>query len=422
MGKIVTLAMKDLLLLWRDKSGLFWVMIFPLAFAVFFGTIFSSGNNGPSAIKIAVADEDNTTQSAEFVEELEKSDVLDVICLESTEARERVRCGKVTAYVLIEDGFGKYPGFFFGDSLPVRIGIDPSRKAEAGYLQGILTKLMFMASLNRMTDRQRMIHSMEEASVEIDTASGLSAQQRNALKNLFANLGDFYENADSGLLNMKQIGMGGIKTESIERTPSRNSPRSYYDLSFPQAVIWGLIGCAATFALSIVTERTKGTLLRLRLAPISRVHILAAKGLACFIACVSVVVVIFMFGRLVFGVNTDNIVQLSLATVVVAFCFVGIMMFISVLGKSERGVAGSSWAILLAMSMLGGGMVPAMFMPGWMKSIALFSPIKWAIFSFEGAIWRGFSLQEMLLPFGILFGIGLLFFSLGVIILSRTEI
>jgi ABC-2 type transport system permease protein len=41
------------------------------------------------------------------------------------------------------------------------------------------------------------------------------------------------------------------------------------------------------------------------------------------------------------------------------------------------------------------------------------SPVKWAILAFEGAIWRGFSWQEMMLPFAILLATGAVTFLLG---------
>ncbi len=59
----------------------------------------------------------------------------------------------------------------------------------------------------------------------------------------------------------------------------------------------------ATFAISIVVERTRGTYLRLRLAPVGRARILAGKGLACFLAALVVCLLLLAFGILIFGVR-----------------------------------------------------------------------------------------------------------------------
>jgi ABC-2 type transport system permease protein len=71
--------------------------------------------------------------------------------------------------------------------------------------------------------------------------------------------------------------------------------------------------------------------------------------------------------------------------------------------------------------MFGGGMIPLIAMPGWMQSAGSISPVKWAVLSLEGAIWRGFTLNEMLLPCSILLGVGALTFAVGVTVLSLAH-
>ena len=72
-------------------------------------------------------------------------------------------------------------------------------------------------------------------------------------------------------------------------------------------------------------------------------------------------------------------------------------------------------------SVAGGSMVPLMVMPSWMLTVSNFSVVKWAIYAYEGAIWRGFTLGQMLVPAGILTAIGAIAFALGVAILARTD-
>ena len=105
----------------------------------------------------------------------------------------------------------------------------------------------------------------------------------------------------------------------------------------------------------------------------------------------------------------------------VAFCFVGVMMAMANLGKSEEAVGGAGWAVNLLMAMFGGGMIPLAFMPGFLKSMSHFSPVKWGVLSLEGAIWRDFTLSEMAVPCLVLLGIGVVGLSFGTWMLSRTD-
>ena len=61
------------------------------------------------------------------------------------------------------------------------------------------------------------------------------------------------------------------------------------------------------------------------------------------------------------------------------------MMMIAGLGRTEQAVAGAGWAMLMPMTMFGGGMMPQFIMPAWMQTVGNVSPVKWAILGFEGA-------------------------------------
>ncbi len=102
-------------------------------------------------------------------------------------------------------------------------------------------------------------------------------------------------------------------------------------------------------------------------------------------------------------------------------CFVGIMMFICTLGRTEQSVGAAGWATLMVMAMVGGGMVPLVFMPSWLRPFSHISPVRWSIFALEGAIWRNFRFTEMISPCLVLLAIGVTAFSLGVIMLRRQD-
>ena len=69
MRVILTIAAKDLRLLLRDRTNAFFVIVFPLAIAIFFGSIF--GGSGRS-IPIAVVVESAGPAATDFANALEK--------------------------------------------------------------------------------------------------------------------------------------------------------------------------------------------------------------------------------------------------------------------------------------------------------------------------------------------------------------
>jgi ABC-2 type transport system permease protein len=124
---------------------------------------------------------------------------------------------------------------------------------------------------------------------------------------------------------------------------------------------------------------------------------------------------------LIFGIEVASYFKLMLGLVIAAGSFVGVMMLLSVLGKTERAASGIGWAVLLVFAMIGGGMLPLFFMPDWLKALSSISPIKWGILALEGAIWRDFSFGELLQPYLILSGFGLVSFFIGVRLFRWSE-
>ncbi|MCG3136611.1 MAG: hypothetical protein HJJLKODD_00446 [Phycisphaerae bacterium] len=420
-----TIAIKDLRLLWRDKLGLFWVLGFPLLMALLFGAIFSGGDGQASALPVAVVDQDGSKASADFLKTLQDSAALKVTLLPDAEvARNQVRQGQQVACITILKGYGKSNQLFSGGEPPVRVGVDPARRAEAAYLQGILTQQMFQQMFTRYTDSSQLRSLLGDSLSEIERSSDLSSTDKQIFRTFFGALQQFTDEVNTGNPQRSasewQPEMVKVEEISLSRE-AQLRPRSSFEITFPQAVLWGLMGCAAGFGVGLVQERRMGTYQRLLVAPISRWAVIGGKGLACFLACIGVTLLLLLIGRLIFGVRCDDLPLLGVAVFSCGICFTGLTMLIAVSGKTEQAVAGVGWAVLLVMGMFGGAMVPLFFMPGWMQNLSQFSLVNWGIVALEGAIWRGFSWGEMVWPVTVLLLSGLISMSVGVTVLQHRK-
>jgi len=371
----LVMAWKDLHLLWLDKFALFWVAAFPMMMALFVGAIFG-GSGRTAGIGVAVVDLDATEASRAFVTALDASDAIRLepprgdtpYTVDS--ARGRVAAGDVAAYLVVPHGYGEAGALPFGQPGPtLELGIDPARRAEAGYLQGLVVK----------------------AAVE-------------RIRAAFPELARFEP----------------VKVEVTPVLRSAKRPPNAWAISFPQAMSWGVIGCCATFAVGLVQERARGTYDRLRMAPNPAWTILAGKAIACFVTCMASTTLLLLFG-MIFGVRVGSWPLLVAALVSLAFGFTGFMMLISTLGRTEQAVSGAGWAAMMPLAMIGGSMVPQMVMPAWMLGLSNYSPIKWMILAVEGALWRGFSAAEMLAPCVVLVSVGLVCFTAGAVTISRRS-
>lgn len=463
MGAIWAIAMKDIRLLLRDRMGFFFAFVFPILTAIFFGTIFGgSGGGGGSGddadsgkIDIVLVDEDQTDGSRAFVKTLSKASELKVYdTIDSStpytreEATRLVRTGKYTAFVVLPKGFGaSRESLFFGGGTTLVLGVDPARRAESGMLEGVLTKYGFMQMQDAFQKPDLMRDQVRTSLDRIRKSSSLDTGQKQVFEKFFGDLDQFLvdvpRQADikpdptAKTDPANPSGPGGFQPIHIQKAdvlkpkdPPPGStepdgtvrpPPNPYAWTFPQGMIWGFIGCSMSFAIALVLERTRGTLLRLRVAPLSPIQILSGKALACFIMTQAVATLLLLIARFVFGVVPVSIPTLAVAMACTGSAFVGLMLFFSVLSRSERAAAGLGWGVMLISSMIGGGMIPLFILKGWMRSLSMFSPVRWSILSLEGGIWRGMTPAEMLLPCGILLAIGIAGFIAGAIVFGKAE-
>ena len=372
--------------------------------------------------------------SRKFIESLKKNEAVSIELANLEWARDGVRKGSRIGLVVLPKGFGDTAGILWSTPPQIQLGIDPSRLAEAGMIQGFVMEAMGSLVGERFRQPKQFKPLIEDAKKQLDSDYEVNPLTRRLMSNYFQSLETLMDSmagiqvAEDSELSLKTGGnfqFADIQSLDISREIDPNSQagqlqklRSRWDISFPQAMMWGVLGCVAGFSISVARERTLGTMVRLQLAPLSRFQILAGKALACFIAVIGVIGMLTLLG-MGLGMRPANFMALAVAAISIACCFVGIMMTLAVLGKTEQSVSGIGWAANMVMAMLGGAMIPVMFMPAFLQSASVVSPITWSILAIEGAIWRQYTMAEMVFPCLILIGIGATGFVIGTQVLSR---
>ena len=410
MKEILALALKDLRLMPRNRGGMFFTFVWPILVTVLFGIMFGGNDDGQqSKVRIAIVDDDHSDGSRAFLTKLEES--FELTPMTVADAQDAVRRGQRTGFIIVKRGFGEASNrMFYGNPKEIEIGVDPARQAEAGMIEGLLMK-------HAAGDMQKMFNDPKASSEMVDKALGdmqlAPPEQVAPVQRFLGELKAFVGTPQAqGVAGSSQGEWQPLKITRQDVARVSDGPRNPFDITFPQGVIWGLIGCAMSFGISLVTERTHGTLVRLRMAPLTNVQILSGKALSCFTS-ILLVELMLLGVALAFGVRPTSYAMLALAGVSAAVCFVGFMMLVASLGKTEQTASGAGWAILMPLSMIGGAMVPTFVMPAWVQSISFISPIRWTMLAIEGGVWRNFSLAEMAMPCAVLITVGLACFAIG---------
>ncbi len=431
MRPILALAFKDLRLLVRDRTALFFTLFFPVIFSIFFGLIFAGASGGPRAVKLAVVDEDRTDGSRAFLQRLRDDERFAVTDSPSTAAAEAlVLAGKSAGYLSVPKGFGQSQQNMFAamggaDRPTISVGVDPSRFAEKGMIEGLLQMHAFRGMGEMFGQPSKMLPQLRAARATLSALTGAQGEQRKDLAEFLTSAESFMQrqqardDADPADAPGPAAAFSPVSMEFKDVKAPTSGPASSFQVSFPQGIIWGIMGCAVGFGISLVVERQRGTLARLRIAPLAPTSVLLGKALACFGTICAVCTLLFLIAGLGFKMPFHSLPLLALAVVCIGVAFVGLMMLAACSGKTESGASGLSWAVMMVFALLGGAAVPTMFMPGFIQPLSSLSPVKWSINAMEGAIWRGFTLEQMLLPCGVLVAVGVASFAIGVAVFSR---
>ena len=88
--------------------------------------------------------------------------------------------------------------------------------------------------------------------------------------------------------------------------------------------------------------------------------------------------------------------------------------------RTQGGAQGAGRALLLVLTMIGGGTIPVVFMPPFLRTMSDISPFKWAVLAAEGATWRAWGAADMWLPLAVLGVVGVVGFAAGAAVVHRT--
>ncbi len=419
MNAIFAIAIKDLRLLLRNRATLFFTFVWPVLMAVGFGLMFG-GDGERAKMRVLVDDHDRTEASQALVAGLLALDSVDVVRAESSEAAAQVKRGRAIALIAIPAGYGvASERLFYGDPATVDVLIDPSRKAEIGMLEGLLLQVASQDMSRKMTQVGKDAKWLQTARRD---AAGMADAERQRFDALFDVLENLQPDAPTSTSAAGDAAVSAwqplkVRTQSVQST--RRGPRNPFAITFPQGMVWGLVGCLMGFASGFAQEREKGTWLRLRTGPLSTGRLMAGKALAALIALLIVQLALLVLARLVFGLTVESVPALMLVVAASAVAFTGLMLLISSAGRTVQGVSSAGWAALMPLMMVGGGMIPLIAMPAWMATVSAFSPVNWSLRSLEGAIWRGYAWSDYLWPVAGMVLLGVVAFALGARRLSR---
>ena len=390
MNKILDITRKDLLQMLRDWKFLFFLLVMPAGFTLLMGFIFGGVGQAETDPRqlIAVIDQDQSSISAAFLEVLGDSTAIRIeIRAVDEPVDEDVEDNEIAAALVIPAGFGS--ALQAGEPADLQVIIDPQSSAgltakneiwaEATRFSGAVQTALFSLATFRQSQGE-----LTEADAQDYFNAGLEAAVQ----------------AWQDPQVTREVKAAVIVQDDLAVQAYGDSPYAHSSPGMmAQFAIAGLISAATV----LVIERKTRVLARMLTTTTGRVQILAGHLLTMFLMIFAQFMVLTLFGDLILGLDYYHQPWATLVMILATALFAASLgMLIATLAKNEEQVIVLTLLPMFVLSALGGAWMALELMPASMQKIGHFSPVAWIMDGFKGILIRGWGLNEVLLPAGVL--------------------
>ncbi len=255
----------------------------------------------------------------------------------------------------------------------------------------------------------------------------MERQQIHGLRTDVANIpawieryGEWYREFQQALFHEPENAALVMLAPSVGDTATVDPVQKMMGLTMAGQMIFFAFFTGAYSMMSILREDEEGTLARLFTTPTRRTSILTGKFVAVFITVLVQGVVLMVAGHYAFGIRwgDPSSVSLALTGQVVAATGLGVLLISFV--KSTRQAGPVLGGALTGLGMLGGlftANIPT-GMPAAMDVITNFTPQGWVLKTWR-AVMDGQAIGDVLIPFLVLVGMGIIMFMIGALMFKR---
>ncbi|WP_299029222.1 ABC transporter permease [uncultured Thermanaerothrix sp.] len=422
MRRILLIALKDLLLILRDRSMVLMILIGP--FLLTFGMGLISGrmgggvsqSSGPRDIPVAIVNQDGQMLGNALVNVLSSPELavlLEPVLVPDVEtAKQQVEADQVAAAIIVPTGFTQsliplakeWQAWSPSSSsnLAIQIYANPGRPNSVAIIESIVREFLFRVEKGRVLGLTAITPLVTAGAIqstqaeEIGRALGESLARANDAKDLM----------------QVAITEGGL-------TPSHEV--DVMSSLAPGMALLFLMFTATYGARSLLVERRQQTLQRLMMTPTSPIQILLGKGFGVYLSGVLQQLVLIGTSTWLFSLNWGDALGVIALILCAALAAVGWGLLVAAWARTPAQVASAGSALMLLFGLLGGSFVDLSSMPSPVYVLSRVTPNAWGLDGYA-ILAGGGSLSQIGQPLLalILMGVSLIVFA-GVILMHSRH-
>jgi ABC-2 type transport system permease protein len=397
-----------------DREALLLLFAMPMFFILVMSFalqgVFEAGTKG-RPVQVLVINQNGGPLAEQAITDLKRIEELMLIetaggvSLSLEKAEALIRKGDYSLALAFGTGFSERilqdPRASQGEKATVYLISDPATNIQLlasvkGVIRSTIERRILLATMP-----QRMKQAFGNPASEIPL--GLDPSNQNMGNQFERILEDPHKGAgDSSIVVFVNASPKGF---SAGRRPTAT------EQNVPAYTIFGVFFIVLTLASSFLREKQDGTFQRILAAPLSKTALLIGKLLPYYLVNLIQIGLMFAVGVILFDMKPGYLPAVIVVSMALAAAANGLGLLVAALGKTEAQVNSLSVLFAITLAALGGMMVPAFIMPGFMKTLSLFTPHAWALAGYHDVIIRGLGLKEVLPETGVLLGFASLFFA-----------
>ena len=411
MQNIINIARNDLRIFFSERGNIIGLTVLPIfltiAIGIAFGGSFGGGaSDDPITYRIDVIDNDNSPSSAQLIDSLQATGILQLCPMDAgcevegditlEESLQRIEDDNIIATLVIPQGFDA-DLLAFQD---VSLSYYTSETLQSGTPVGSAIS----AVIERMNSA--VVAGRVSGIVGENLGDGFAddAEKQTFTQAVF--------NRATELMDTQPLVVRYILSEQGEQTDTQVG--TGFGQSVPGVGAMQVLFTVLAGLVTLIRERKQWTLQRLAVLPITRAEILAGKILTYFTLGMIQYVILLIVGLIV-GVDYGNsIIALILLVSAFVLCITALTFAIATRVTSEDQANSMSTLLALLLAPLGGAWWPLAIVPDFMNIIGHLSPVAWVMDGFNDLIFFGGGLIEVLPEISILLVASAVLFMIGV--------
>jgi ABC-2 type transport system permease protein len=389
LNALLTLVIKDLKLLQRDRVALLLLMLAPLVVITVAGFSLSTLYRAERHT-FPVADLDDGEVSRKLLSELEASNELDVLRVDSDEAKRLVADTPLAGSALvIPKGFSD--GFIAGEPVELLLWTDPVKHLEALKIRAAVERARAGLMATQVAARISVVQVLTHApDADFEAVFADSAELASRLLD------------KSVLLEETSVFGGSVEFNSFDQ----NVPGF--------SVTFLLLGMLFGVGVGLLDEQEWGMLQRISASPVSVKHLATGKMVSRFLVGTVQMVLLFAFGWVAFDISLGpSIVALACVILGITFASSAFGLLAATLAPSREAVLPMGTMAVVAMAAIGGCWWPITIEPFWLQKVAHVFPTAWAMDAFNDLMLRQRGFADVVPALAALVGFGCLYMVAG---------